>query len=120
MNTVVGNGAWVTPVAATLPHHIRGTSPIGERFEGEPIPEAVAPPPILITENEVVFSTTAAAVPVRPTTVRGWRTATGLVLEVMHRMSLTPTADGARPSQDYPRRYVFLENSCMAREMDRL
>lgn len=67
--------------------------------------EPVSPAPILITEKEVVFDT-AAAVPARPTKKRGSREATGAVL--------------AQPRQHYPRRYVFLENSCIAREMHRL
>ena len=113
MNTLEGNTALATRAATT--------SPISEpRFEpaAKP-PAAVSPAQVLITEKEVRFST-AAAVPLRPTTTRWWSEATGVVVAAMHRMSLTSRADGRQPRQDYPRRYEFLERSCMAREMDRL
>jgi hypothetical protein len=70
-------------------------------LEAEPTRDAASAAPILITEKELVFST-AAAVAVRPTR-RWW-----------------PTTTGRRPRRHYPRRYGFLERSCMAREMDRL
>jgi hypothetical protein len=104
MNTLEDNAA----VAMTLP--------ISEpRFE----PEAKDAAPVLISEKEVLFGT-AAAVPLRPTTTRRWTEATRVVVAAMHRMSLTSRADGRQPRQDYPRRYEFLERSCMGREMDRL
>ena len=111
MNTLEANAALATRAT---------TSQFSEpRFEPETKPPAaVSPAPVLITEKEVLFSTTAA-VPLRPTT-RWWSEATGVVVAAMHRMSLTSRADGRQPRQDYPRRYEFLERSCMAREMDRL
>jgi len=88
-------------------------------LEAEPTPEAVPPPPILITEKEVVLSS-AAAVPVRPTTIRWLTKATHVVLAAMHQIVLTSSAEGAPPRRDYPSRLEYLERSLMAREMDRL
>jgi hypothetical protein len=82
--------------------------------------EAVSPPHIVITEQEVAFSTAAAAALPRekpaPT-----------VIARLHTMSL-PASEDANPSQDamtvprhYPsRRAAFLEDAAMAREMRRL
>ena len=131
MNAIEGDVAGVGSAATTLPHPIRDSARIGELVErgrtpdGVSLPaDAVSPPSppsppsapsapeILITENEVVFGT-AAAVPVRP--VRRWRR-----FAVINRMWVTPNAEGARPRQDCPRRYAFLESSGMAREMHRL
>jgi hypothetical protein len=107
MNTLEANAALAT----------RATT---SQFEPEAKPPAaVSPAPVLITEKEVLFST-AAAVPLRPTTTRWWSEATGVVVAAIHRMSLTSRPDGRQPRQDYPRRYEFLERSCMAREMGRL
>ena len=122
MNRVESNAAPVTPAATTSPHRDCGTAPIGKpQFESHAklAPAAVSPAPILITEKEIVFST-AAAVQLRPTTLRGWREATGVVLAALHQMWMTSAAHDRRPRQDYPRRYAFLEYSCLAREMDRL
>jgi hypothetical protein len=91
--------------------------PVG--VNAEPTLEAAPPALILITEKEVVLST-AAAVPVRPTTMRWWPRATRVVLAAMHRMFLTSTPDHHQPPRHYPRRYGFLERSCLEREMDRL
>jgi hypothetical protein len=113
MNTLEGNTALATRAATT--------SPISEpRFEpaAKP-PAAVSPAPVLITEKEVLFSTTAA-VPLRPTTTRWWPKATGVLLAAMHQTWLASRTDARQPRQDYPKRYEFLERSCMAREMDRL
>jgi len=107
MNAFEGNTALATRAT---------TSPISEPpFE----PEAKEAALVLISEKEVLFST-AAAVPLRPTTTRWWTQATGVVVAAVHRMSLASRADGQQPRRDYPRRYEFLERSCMAREMGRL
>ena len=106
MNTLEANAALAT----------RATT---SQFEPETKPPAaVSPAPVLITEKEVLFST-AAAVPL-PTTTRWWPEATGVVVAAMHQMGLASKADGGQPRRDYPKRYEFLERSCMAREMDRL
>ncbi len=84
-----------------------------------PALEAVSPAPILIIEQEVVFST-AAAMPLRPKTIHWWSEMTGVAFGAVHRMFLSSTPDARQPRQYYPKRYEFLEHSCMAREMDRL
>jgi hypothetical protein len=120
MNRGEANAESVTTAEPTLPDHISSTSPIGEpRFEAntEPTLDPQSPPPILITESEVAFSTAAAA---RPSTPPRWRRVIGVVLAIIRRVLLPSTAGAARPRQDYPRRYAYLESACMAREMDRL
>jgi len=85
----------------------------------EPALERVSAPPILITEQEVAFST-AAALGVEPRTSR-WRTrATRVIVATPRRMSLTSMANSRRPQRYYPRRYDFLEHAHMAHEMHRL
>jgi hypothetical protein len=66
----------------------------------------VKPAPTLITEQEVLFATAAA---VRPPTTRWWR-----------RMFVTIGAAARPPQPHYPRRYDFIEDARMAREMYRL
>jgi hypothetical protein len=112
MNTLESTAAGIAPPAQTSPN---------PQYESEmkPAPAVVRPAPILITEKEVLFST-AAAVPVRPTTTRWWPAATRSFLTAMHEMLLTSWVDSREPRRDFPRRYEFLEYSCMAREMDRL
>jgi hypothetical protein len=86
----------------------------------EPILESATSAPVLVTEQEVVLATAAAAVRTRPTTTRWWTEATSVVLEAIHRMFAT-AASGARPARrHYPKHYTFLEHACLAREMDRL
>ncbi|OBI42937.1 hypothetical protein A5707_05685 [Mycobacterium kyorinense] len=101
MNIVGGNSAVASP-AATTKKHLRA-----------------APTPVLISEHEVVFGT-AAAVPVRPNTVHWWSEAAGIVRAGMHRLSLSATPNDRQPRRPYPKRYGFLERSCMGREMQRL
>lgn len=85
----------------------------------EPTLEAVSRAPILITEQEVVFGTAVAAPP-RPTTTQWWTEATSVVVAAIHRMFATSAPDARPAHRHYPKHYVFLENSCLAREMDRL
>ena len=73
--------------------------------------------PVLITVQEVAFNT-AAAMPMLPTTRRRWAGAG--VLVSMRKMFLTSTPDARAPRRDYPRRYGFLEQASMSREMERL
>jgi hypothetical protein len=122
MNPVKGNAAVVTAAATTVHHPSCSTSPTGNRqfrLNAEATLKAATPALILITEKAVVLST-AAAVRVRPTTMRWWPRATRVVPQAMHWMFLTSTHDHHQPSRRYPRRYAFLERSCMEREMDRL
>jgi hypothetical protein len=68
---------------------------------------------VLITTQQVVFSTAAALGARRENTG-------GQFVAIMRRMLATST-DGSRPRREYyPRRYGFLEDALMAREMDRL
>jgi hypothetical protein len=79
----------------------------------------VSPAPILISQHEVALGT-AVALPAQPTTQRRWFEATKVLLAAMQR-SPAPSTQEARPvRRDYPKQYAFLENACMAREMDRL
>ncbi|OBF93000.1 hypothetical protein A5791_13090 [Mycobacterium sp. 852002-51163_SCH5372311] len=85
----------------------------------EPNPQVGVPPPVLITVQEVAFST-AAAMPVRPTTRRPSAGGLSVVVTAMRRMLAASTPDVRASRGDYPKRYSFLENACMSREMDRL
>jgi hypothetical protein len=78
-----------------------------------------SPAPVLITEQEVVLST-AVALRAQPTTRRRWFEPINVLLAARQR-SLAPSTKEDRPvRRDYPKRYAFLENACLAREMDRL
>jgi hypothetical protein len=80
----------------------------------EPITEEVTQAPVLITAQEVVFST-AAAVRERPATTRH-----GLIA-VLRGIFVNSQANAEKPRRHYPpRRDSFLENARMAREMQRL
>jgi hypothetical protein len=80
----------------------------------EPVTDEVTQTRVLITEQEVVFST-AAAVPVRPT-----KTRRGLIA-VLRGIFVNPTANAEKPRRHYPpRRNSVLEHAAMAREMHRL
>ena len=96
----------VDPVVEPTPQPHTSAAPTA------PTPEASSTE-VLISTQEVLFST-AAAVGVRRASI-GDRFAA-----IMRRMFATST-DAARPRPTYePRRYGFLENALMAREMDRL
>ena len=71
----------------------------------------------LITEQQVMFSTAAAAVALRPAKVSRWSIA---IKSVSGAMSALFT-DSRPPAQRYvARRYVYLEVASMSREMYRL
>jgi hypothetical protein len=79
----------------------------------------VSPAPVLISQHEVSLAT-AVALRARPKTRRRWFETINVLRAAMQR-SLAPSTQDARPvRRDYPKRYTFLENACMAREMDRL
>jgi transcriptional regulator with XRE-family HTH domain len=122
MNRVQGSAAVLTAAATIEQHHTRSTSPTGTSlFElaAQTTPEARTRPPILITEKEVLLST-AAAVSLRPTTIRWWTKATGAVLAAVHPIVLMSSAEAAPLRRDCPSRLGYLEPALMAREMDRL
>ncbi len=80
----------------------------------EPVTEEVTQTSVLITEQEVAFST-AAAVPVRPAKTRRGLTA------VLRGIFVNSTANAEKPRRHYPpRRNSLLEHTTMAREMHRL
>jgi hypothetical protein len=86
-----------------------------------PIPRTTSPAPpdetasaeVLITEQEVLFST-AAAVPARRESI-SWR-----FVALMTRMSAAVAEASRPPRPSVPKRYEFLERALMGREMDRL
>ncbi|HEY2198643.1 MAG TPA: hypothetical protein VGH69_13265 [Mycobacterium sp.] len=79
----------------------------------------VSPAPILISEQEVVLGT-ATALRARPATRRRWFEAINVLRAAMQRSPVRSTQEARPVRRDYPKRYTFLENACMAREMDRL
>jgi hypothetical protein len=86
----------------------------------EALPEPSAAPSVeasstevLITEQEVLFSTTAAV------TARRLHISRRFVASIARLFAVSAPASRPRRS-DYPKRYEFLERSLMAREMDRL
>jgi hypothetical protein len=80
----------------------------------EHVIEAVSQPPVLITEQQVAFST-AAAVPLpRTKPTRG-------VMAALRAKSRSSSQDALLAPRHYPpRREEFLEDAAMAREMHRL
>ena len=79
----------------------------------------VSPAPVLISESEVALGS-AAALRARPATRRRWFEAINVLRAAMQRSLTASTQEGRPVRRDYPKRYAFLENACMAREMDRL
>ena len=80
----------------------------------EPVTDEVTQTPVLITKQEVVFST-AAAVRVRPA-----KTRLGLIA-VLRGIFVNSTANAEKPRRHSPpRRDSYLEHAAMAREMHRL
>src|SRR5262245_6610519 len=84
-----------------------------------PSPRVGVSAPVLFTEQAVAFGT-AAALSVRPAKTRRWAVATAVALTALHRTVLTLTPEKRAPQRYYWRRYDFLENAAMAREMERL
>jgi hypothetical protein len=74
---------------------------------------AVSSPEVLITTQQVAFSTAAAA------GVRRESIGARLVASV-RKMFATPADAPHARRHDYPKRYAYLENALMAREMERL
>jgi len=95
------------------------------RYEQEPVtgPAQTAatvpskPAHTLISEQQVLFSTAAAAAPA-PVKTRRFSDAVQAVVGSV-RTWLVSAAQPPAP-QPYPKRHVWLENSLMSREMDRL
>jgi hypothetical protein len=80
----------------------------------EPVTEEVTQTPVLITEQEVVFSTAAAA------RIRPAKTRRGL-FAVLRGIYVDSMANAEEPRRHYPpRRDSVLEHAAMARDMHRL
>jgi hypothetical protein len=79
----------------------------------------VSPAPVLISEHEVSLGTAVALRP-RPKIRRRWFDTTKVLLAAMRRSPAPSPQEGRPVRRDYPKHYAFLENACMAREMDRL
>lgn len=79
----------------------------------------VSPAPVLISEHEVVLGT-AVALRARPAVRRWWSDATHVLLAAVQRSIAPSTREGRPARRDFPKRYAYLENACMAREMTRL
>ena len=73
--------------------------------------------PVLITEQEVMFST-AAVLPNQRTAGTRWWTAIGRFFTTAE--AAGGSDDGWRTPRVYPSRYYFMEHAAMSREMDRL
>lgn len=81
----------------------------------------LSPTPILITEQEVVFGTSAAVSLPRTKTTRRLTDATRVVVANLRRTFLTSTARPRPARRHYPpRSNGYLEHALMAREMHRL
>jgi hypothetical protein len=80
--------------------------------------EAAARTPVLITEQQVMFATAAAAVPLQPAkTARRWLSPLRTYLVA----AFVASSNEDRPRRrHYPQRTDYLEDSRMAREMTRL
>ena len=76
---------------------------------------AVAEAPILITEQEVLFSSAAAV------SISSKKTAGQWIALLRPRRPFTRSTVDKRPAKHrhYPQHYVFLEQALMAREMER-
>jgi hypothetical protein len=68
---------------------------------------------VVITEQEVAFSTAAAITVAPPKSTPWW-------IAALRGLFALTTDPYRRGRQHQPRRYAFLEASCMARAMDRL
>ena len=77
------------------------------------------PTPAFITEQEVAFSTSAAA-SLAHTPTRGWRDATRAIVAIVSRMFLTATVYSRPLRRRCPPRRIYFEGARMSREMDRL
>jgi hypothetical protein len=79
--------------------------------------DALRPPPVLITEQQVLFATAAATSPRSVRLGRHWFHKLGSQLAAVFLASSNDSRPGRR---HYPSRSDFLEDSRMAREMLRL
>lgn len=85
----------------------------------EHVVETPSQTPVLITEQEVAFSTAAAASLPRTKPAHGVVAAVRAILS-SHGQIVWPAEDHVAPRHYPPRREAFLESAAMAREMRRL
>jgi hypothetical protein len=104
-----------TPTCLNRPGVAPADSAEGRAGVESVLEPAVAEAPILITEQEVLFSS-AAAVSISSKKIAGqW-----IALLRPRRLFTRSTADErAAKHRHYPQHYVFLEQALMAREMER-
>jgi hypothetical protein len=79
----------------------------------------ISPAPVLITEQQVALGTAAALRP-RPNPRRRLIEASRLWLGAFHSTRIRSTRGGPLKGHRYPKHYGFLEDACLAREMQRL
>ena len=95
---------------------LRPTSETDPSPSPAPAPSPAVDEPTLITEQQVMFST-AAAVALPAAKSRRWTGMIGAVRGAVHALFVSPQ----KPVRgDVPKRYSYLENALMAREMHRL
>ncbi|MCV7088982.1 hypothetical protein [Mycobacterium interjectum] len=87
--------------------------PIGQQPSAAP-PVEVTSAEVLISTQQVVFSTATALGAVHRKSIGG------RLVAIARRILTTPTDASAPQRRHYPKRYGFLENALMAREMERL
>lgn len=85
----------------------------------EPVIEVASPPPVVITESQVAFSTAAAALLPRTKPAHGVVAAMRAMLS-SHAQDAVSAEDHVAPRHYPPRREAFLEDAAMKREMSRL
>lgn len=90
----------------------RSTDPVKQRTSQPPTVE-VSSAEVLISTQQVVFGTAAALGPRRQRIGRRF-------VAIVRRTLMTSADEPGPPRRHYPRQYGFLENSLMAREMERL
>ncbi|SPM28178.1 hypothetical protein [Mycobacterium terramassiliense] len=86
--------------------------PITQQHAAAPV--EVSPAEVLISTQQVVFGTATALGVVRRRSIGGRLVASA------RRILTTPTDASVSERRHYPKHYGFLENSLMAREMERL
>ena len=72
----------------------------------------------LITEQQVMFASSAAVAPA-PAKPHFWSRAAHAVATPVHAVFARPERQ-PRPQKHYPQRYAYLDHSAMSRAMDRL
>ncbi len=96
------------------PGVVSTTDPVDKPTHQPPPPVQVSSAEVVISTQQVVFGTAAALGVVRRRSI-GVR-----LVAVARRMLATKTDESAPQQRHYPKRYEFLENALIAREMHRL